>query len=199
MNGWLRTLPVCFWLLLVCAASAGAQGAEGWDRYLDRPHGPYRGQVLDAETKAPLVGAVVVALWRRDRVYPFHITTEHYAVRETVTDSKGQFLLTAKDVEEGAPRRTRRPEFLIFSPGYGMFPRRHTSPTGFLGEVFEGIGTIVELPRIVGKEERLTNLSSFGPHSLSENPHMELPQLIMAIDRERLALGLSPYPPPEKQ
>ena len=198
MTAWFRTVMVCSWLLLVCAGSAGAQGAEGWDRYLDRPRGPYRGQVLDAETKAPLAGAVVVALWRRDRVYPFHLTTEHYAVRETTTDSEGRFSLDAKDVEEGAPRRTRRPEFLIFLPGYGVFPRRHTSPTEFLGDVFEGIGTIVELPRIADREERLRNLSSFGPHSLSEKPHTELPQLILAIDRERIALGLSPYPPPEK-
>ena len=120
MTAWFRTVMVCSWMLLVCAGSAGAQGAEGWDRYLDRPRGPYRGQVLDAETKAPLAGAVVVALWRRDRVYPFHITTEHYAVRETITDSEGRFSLDAKDVEEGAPRRTRRPEFLIFLPGYGV-------------------------------------------------------------------------------
>jgi hypothetical protein len=199
MNGWVRMVTVGSWLMLVCAGSAAAQKPEGWDRYLDRPRGPYRGQVLDAETKAPLAGAVVVALWRRDRVYPFHITTEHYAVRETVTDSEGRFVLAAKDVEEGAPRQTRRPEFLIFLPGYGVFPRRHTSPTGFLGEVFEGTGTIVELPRIAGKMDRLTNLSSFGPHSLSERPHTELPQLIEAINRERVALGLSPYPPQETQ
>ena len=198
MTAWFRTLAVCSWLLLVCAASAAAQKPEGWDRYLDRPRGPYRGQVVDAETKAPLAGAVVVVLWRRDRVYSFHITTEHYAVREAITDSEGRFLLDAKDVEAGAPRRTRRSEFLIFLPGYGVFPHRHTSPTGSLSDVFEGIGTVVELPRIADKEERLRNLSSFGPHSLSEKPHTELPQLIMAIDRERAALGLSPYPPPGK-
>jgi len=199
MTAWFRTVAVCSWTLLVCAGWAAAQKPEGWDRYLDHPRGPYRGQVLDAETKAPLAGAVVVALWRRDRVYPFHITTEHYAVRETVTDSEGHFLLTAKDVEEGAPRRTRRPEFFIFLPGYGVFPRRHTSPTGFLGEVFEGTETMIELPRIAGRAERLTNLSSFGPHSFSEKPHTELPQLMAAINRERAALGLSPYPPQDKQ
>lgn len=195
MTGWLRMLAVCSWPLVVCVVSAGAQGPEGWDRYLDRHRGPYRGQVLDADTKAPLGGAVVVALWRWDRVYPFHITTEHYAVRETVTNSDGRFLLEAKDIEEGAPRRTRRPEFLIFVPEYGVFPRRHTSPTGFLSDVFEGIGAIVELPRLASTDERLKNLSSFGPHSLSQDPHKDLPNLMTAIDRERVALGLSPYPP----
>ena len=198
MTGWLRILAVWFWLLVVCVVSAGAQGPEGWDRYLDWHRGPYRGQVLDADTKAPLAGAVVVALWLRDRIHPFHITTEHYAVRETVTDSEGRFLLEAKDIEEGAPTRTRRPEFLIFVPGYGAFPYSQRSPTGFLGDVFERGGTVVELSRLEEREARRKNLRSFGPHSLSETPHRDLPRLMSAIDEERLAAGLSPYPVPEK-
>ena len=198
MTAWLRTLAVCFWLLVVCAGSAGAQVGGGWDRYLDRHHGPYRGQVLDAETKAPLAGAVVVALWRQDRVYPFHITTEHYAVRETVTDSAGRFLLEVKDVEEGAPRGTRRPEFLIFIPGYGAFPYLQRSPTGFLGDVFERGGTTVELPRLEDRDARRKNLHGFGPHSFSETPHKDLPSLMSVINEEHIAVGLRPYPPPEK-
>jgi hypothetical protein len=198
MTGWPRMLAVCSWLLVVCAASAGAQEPEGWDRYLDRHRGPYRGQVLDADTKAPLVGAVVVALWRRDRVYPFHITTEHYAVRETRTDSDGRFLLQVKDLEEAAPRRTRRPEFLIFLPGYGVFPYLQRSPTGFLGDVFERGGTTIELPRLEDRDARRRNLGSFGPHSFSKTPHKDLPSLMSAIDEEHIAVGLRPYPLPEK-
>ncbi|MFI5376117.1 MAG: hypothetical protein ACHQ8D_15915 [Candidatus Rokuibacteriota bacterium] len=198
MTAWVRTLTVCSWLLLAWVASAAAQRSDGWDRYLNGHRGPYRGQVLDAETKAPLAGAVVVALWLKDRIYPFHITTERYAVRETVTDSEGQFLLEVKDIEEGAPTRVRRPEFLIFVPGYGVFPYLQRSPTGFLGDVFERGGTTVELPRLLEREDRRRNLRSVGPHSLSEVPHKDLPRLMAAIDTERLAVGLSPYPSPEK-
>jgi len=186
-------------LLLGCA-SAWAQVPEGWDRLLGPDRGrPYRGQILDSETKAPLAGAVVVALWRRERVYPFQVNTERYAVRETVTDSDGRFLMEVKDIEEGAPRRTRKPEFLVFLPGYGAFPHRYTSPKGFLAELFEGSGTTVEVPRLENREDRLSNLSSFGPHSFSEKPHKELPRLMRAIDEERVALGLRPYPPAEKE
>jgi hypothetical protein len=198
MTSWLRTVTVCSGLMLACAGSATAQKPEGWDRYLDHPRGPYRGQVLDAETKAPLAGAVVVALWLRDRIYPLHIATEHYAVRETLTDSEGRFLLEAKDIEEGAPTRARRPEFLIFVPGYGVFPYLQRSPTGFLGDAFERGGTTVELPRLLEREDRRKNLRNVGPHSLSERPHRDLPKLMAAIDVERRAVGLSPYPPPEK-
>ena len=197
MTLWLRMLASC--ACLVAAGSlAWAQNPEGWDRYLERPRGPYRGQVVDADTKAPLAGAVFVALWRRDRMYPVHIVTENYAVREVVTDSEGRFLLDAKDVEEGAPRRTRRPEFLIFLPGYGSFPRFQKAPTGFIGGVFEGAGITVELPRLEGPAERRGHLRAISPFSFSEEPFKDLPALMHRINDERVAVGFSPYPAPEK-
>ena len=196
MTGWAGTLAVGTWLL-VAGVSAWPQTPEGWDRYLGHPRGPYRGQMIDAQTKAPLAGAVVVALWRRDRVYPFQVNSEHYAVRETVTDSEGRFVMEARDIEEGAPRRTRKPEFLVFLPGYGAFPHRYASPKGFIGELFYGAGTTVELLRLETREERLKNLSSFGPHRLSDTPNKDLPQLMRLVNEERIAVGLSPYPQPE--
>lgn len=182
-------------ILIVTAAPAWSQDTERWDRYLDRPRGPYRAQVVDAETKAPLAGAVVVVLWRRDRVYPFHSVAENYAVREAVTDADGRFFLDARDVEEGAPGRTRRPEFLIFMPGYGSYPKKHMSPTGFTGGIFERSGTVVELPRLVDREERRKHLWSFGPHSYSDKPFRELPDFMRKINAERIELGFEPYSP----
>jgi len=198
MMRWLRLALPCLCLLAVCSMAL-AQSPEGWDRYLDKYRGPYRGEVIDAETKAPLAGAVFVALWRRDRVYPFHIVTENYAVRETVADPEGRFLLEARDVEERAPRRTHRPEFLIFVPGYGSFPRFQRLPTGFLGGVFEGAGTTVELPRHQGREERRKNLDSIHPYSISDTPFKDIPQLMRRVNEESIAVGLSSYPPPENR
>ena len=198
MSRWLRRVTPCMGLLLGCA-SAWAQMPEGWDRLLGADRGrPYRGQILDSETKAPLAGAVVVALWVRERVYPFQLNTEHYAVRETVTDLEGRFVMEVRDIEQGAPRRTRKPEFLVFLPGYGTFPHRYTSPKGFLAELFEGNGTTIEIPRLQTREERRDNLSSASPHRFSDLPHKDLPRLMKAVDEERIAVGLKPYPPPEK-
>lgn len=194
MITWVRLIALCA-LLLVTGTAAWSQDTERWDRYLDRPRGPYRGQVIDAETKAPLAGAVVVALWQRNRVYPFHSVAENYAVRETVTDAEGRFFLDAKDVEERAPRRTRRPGFLIFLPGYGSYPKQHVSPTGFTGGMFERPGAVVELPRLVDREERRKHLWSFGPHSYSDKPFRELPELMRRINAERISIGLEPYSP----
>ena len=199
MSRWVRAVVAGIGVLVLCA-SAWAQMPEGWDRLLGPNRGrSYRGLILDSDTKAPLAGVVVVALWRRERVYPLQVNTERYAVRETVTDSEGRFVMDAKDIEEGAPRRTRKPEFLAFLPGYGAFPHRYTSPKGFLADLFEGTGTTIEIPPLGSNQDRLSNLSTFGPHSFSEKPHKELPQLMRAIDEERIALGLRPYPIPEKE
>ena len=194
MMTWLRLVVVCG-VLVVADPPAWSQDTELWDRYLDRPRGPYQGQVVDAETKAPLAGAVVVALWWRNRVYPFHSVAEHYAVRETVTDAEGRFFLDVKDVEEGAPRRTYHPEFLIFQPGYGSYPRKHVSPPGLTVGKFERPGTVVELPRLVDREERRKHLGLFGPHSYSDKPLRDLPELMRRINTERTAIGLEPYSP----
>ena len=199
MTAWLRTFAVGMWLLVACA-SAWAQMPEGWDRLLGPERGrPYRGLILDSQTKGPLAGAVVVALWVRERVYPFQVNTEHYAVRETVTDSDGRFVMEVRDIERGAPRRTRKPEFLVFLPGYGAFPHRFTSPQGFLVELFEGDGTTIEIPRLSTREERRSNLSGASPYRFSDAPHKDLPKLMRAIDEERIAVGLRPYAPPEKE
>jgi hypothetical protein len=199
MSRWVRAVVAGMGVLVVCA-SAWAQMPEGWDRLLGPNRGrPYRGLILDSDTKAPLAGAVVVAMWMRERMYPFQVNTEHYAVRETVTDAEGRFVMEVKDIEEGAPRRTRKPEFLVFLPEYGTYPHGYTAPKGFLAELFEGSGTTIELPRRTSRRERLDSLSSANPHRFSQTPHQYLPRLMKAVDAERIALGLSPYPPPEKQ
>jgi hypothetical protein len=192
----LRLIALCA-LLLVTGTAASSHDTERWDRYLDRPRGPYRGQVVDAETKAPMAGAVVVVHWLRDRVYPVHMVAENYAVRETVTDVEGRFFLDVRDVEESAPSRTRRPGFFIFLPGYGAYPKKHVSPRGFTGGIFERQGAVVELPRLEDREERRKHLFLFGHGDFSDRPFKDLPELVRRINAERIAIGLEPHIPPE--
>jgi hypothetical protein len=197
MRVWVRVVALCGALATAWSMAAWSQETQGWDRYLDRPRGPYQGQVIDAETKAPLVGAVVVVHWLRDRVYPFHSVAENYAVRETVTDAEGRFFVDVRDIEEGAPRRTRRPGFFIFLPEYGSYPKKHVSPRGFTGGMFEYQGAVIELPRLKDLEERRKHLLLFGHGDFSSMPFKESPELVRLINAERIAIGLEPHTAPE--
>src|SRR5262245_56718478 len=85
--------------------------AQGWDIYLEGYQGPYRGRVVDAETKEPIAGAAVVAVWMRDKVYPLHSTHVFYAAREVLTAAEGAFEIDEKELERNAPSRTLKPHF----------------------------------------------------------------------------------------
>lgn len=194
MSAWGR-IVVCAVLVMAGPLAAWAQETQTWDRYLDRPRGPYRARVVDAQTKAPLAGAVVVALWRRDRVYPFHLVSENYAVLEAITDTDGRFVLDANDVEERAPRRTNHPEFIIFLPGYGAYPWYQVTPTGFTAGIFERSDTVVELRRLESNEDRRRHLRRFDPYGYSETPFKNLPELMRRLNAENISIGLDPYTP----
>jgi hypothetical protein len=185
--------------VILLTSIAWSQTPGTWEPYLERPRGPYRGQVVDADTGAPLGGAVVVAHWSRDRIYPFHSVMEHYAVREVVTGADGVFMIDAKEIEERAPKRTWYPEFLIFTPGYGSYPRFHKAPTGFIGGVFEGAGVVVQLPRLEGREERRKHLLRISPMSFTEKPFTDVPELMKKINEERISIGLKPFSELENQ
>ena len=132
--------------------------------YLDRSRGPYQGRVIDAETKEPIAGAVVLAIWRRDKVYPLQMNKEFYVGREVLTGRDGRFRMEAHDIESGAPRRTFLPEFVIYSPGYGWFPSYHVQPKGPTGgKLFEGDGVTVELPLLKTRDDRLRALRRVDP------------------------------------
>ena len=196
MRRWAPTLAV--WCVIAMPLAVAAQTPERWERYLQGPRGPYRGKVIDAETRAPLVGAVVVARWSRDRVGPFHSVMEHYAVREVLTNADGVFVVDSRKIEEAAPKRTHYPEFLIFMPGYGSFPRFQKAPRGFTGGVFEGGGVVVELPRLENREDRKKQLFGISPLDFTDRPFTEVPELMRKIDEERISIGLTPALPKGK-
>lgn len=166
-----------------------------WDRYLNGYRGPYRGRVIAAETKAPLQGVVVVAKWEREREYPLKLNVEHYAVRETLTDANGEFLILGDDVECSAPRRTLRPRFEIFLPGYGQPRYQAAAPRRPPWSQFEGPGSTVELPRLKTLEERRDAARKLDPYIFSQRPFEEIPAFMQLLNQEEVAVGFKPYTP----
>jgi len=179
-------------LMLTWCAAAVAQTGQPLEPHLNGPGGPYRGRVLDAETGKPLAGVVVVAVWRRDRIMPFHSRSEHYAAREALTNADGEFVIDANDMERNAPKRTRHPFFTIFLPGYGRPRVPAGTPPTLTRRFYEGPGNTVELPQLKTKEERLAHLRKIDLYGA---PFTEVPEFTRLINQERVMLGLEPYSP----
>jgi hypothetical protein len=171
--------------------------------YLHGYEGPYRGTVLDAETKQPLPGAVVLGVWMHVKIVPLHSSTIFYAARETVAQADGTFLLEARDIEENAPERTYPPYFEVYVPGYAPY-RSSVFRTRGSRQGWFTTGAVIALPRLKDREERLKNLPS--PHSyfistkdLGDAPFVYAPRLVESINAEAVSLGLQPYPIPARK
>lgn len=163
---------------IVLFGCSSATGAQPFERYLKGYQGPYRGRVIDAETKKPIAGAAVVSLWRREKIYILHSSTVFYEAREVLTDAEGQFVLDAEDIERNAPARTLRPWFLIFTPGYASY-----------SGVIEARGETLEIGRLRTRQERLNVIDGLPP---GEVPDEKMPNLIRLMNAERISLGLQP-------
>lgn len=166
----------------------------------------FKGKVIDAATKAPIAGAVVVAAYYKSTMGVPHHYSSIINAQETLTDQNGEFSIPSYTTMIQPLSVSFYVDFIIYKPGYGNFPQQHVSPqkTGVRPEDFfsgdygkEGELTwldkkikvtfgIVELPRLQTREERLRAMPS-GPGDVTSK---ELPLLFKAINEERRNWGL---------
>ncbi len=201
--------PFLLILVSVIAFVTYATSSEaGWLIY----HKPaFKGKVIDAETQQPIEGAVVVALYHAECLGLGHGGSVTIAVKETLTDKKGEFSLKSNFSFYILPWCLGgNTNFIIFKPGYGKF-LPHVLPRDeevffsedfgkereieFLkGSVREGNGPelhkvkvtfgVVELPRVKTREERIEAI----PGHLTDGMD-KAPILNRLIDEEDKALG----------
>jgi len=157
--------------------------------------GPYRGRVIDSETKQPLEGAAVLAVW--ESVTPTIADQVHSYLdaEEVLTDSNGRFV-----VGKHPPRTFRLgwvegPRITIYCPGYGFYPLYQASPALRLSyglneqlKTMEKEEMTIELPRLKTREERLKVIR--GAYPGSAIPRDKMPNLIRLLNIERQAIGL---------
>jgi hypothetical protein len=168
--------------------------------------GPWKAQVVDKETGKPLEGAVVLARW--EKRYASFVGemggNEYYDSEEIVTDAAGRFVFRARQTWTLNPfGDIYGPEFFVFKSGYGRWQFRDFDSWGLKDAIgsaqrtraewrrFTAEGAVLELPPLKSTEQRLEFIRSMRPHGV---PSDRMMKYLDAINRERVTLGLDPYP-----
>lgn len=156
----------------------------------------FKGKVIDADTKQPIEGAVVVASWLEETTTPGATHTRLKDVKETLTNKKGEWMIEGPKGREGGnimaiftlltgTYYTRTPEFIIFKPGYCSWPvgftidacRAKIKPGGN-DKVAEG--ETVELQRLTKREDRRRT----KPAPVGEKADWKKQKLLIQMIRE---------------
>jgi len=107
-----------FLSMILIAGFFFATSAYSWPLY-SKPE--FRGCVIDAETKQPIEGAVVVVVYEKWEFRgPGGGDTLPFDAKETLTDKDGNFYFPSYDTFIGPLSRERDHDvsFIIFKPGY---------------------------------------------------------------------------------
>lgn len=185
---------VMFIIFYLFPQIAGA--GSGWLIYHERS---FKGRVIDAETKEPIEGAVVVAQYHSNVLGPTGSHTTLIDVQEALTDSKGEFFIPSKTRMISPISVGDDTSFLVWKPGYtrkdiwggyffakepGTIENRPTHTDKGLELKPARIG-IAELAKLKTKEERLKGM----PSPVGDLDKKQT-NLIKAINEERRYLGV---------
>ncbi len=135
----------------------------------------YKGQVIDADTKEPIEGAVVVAEWTKERPGIAGPITFPKDVKETLTNKNGEWSIVGlksnnMDLLPGllsfiGVYVIQEPEFIVFKPGYcsWSFARFDVKickeKSKASGNYKDNSGRIIELPKLTKREDRIMSQS----------------------------------------
>jgi len=156
-------------------------------------YGEFYGKVIDIETKEPLEGAAVLAVYYTEQPGPGGEVTHYADAQETLTDKNGEFKIPSNTVTTFRPLQYFEPYawFTIFKPGYGCYPWHKGVKPMFVpnGTLPEKQYVIVELPKLKTREERIEN---YGCYPSEQVPEIKYKYLFQLIQQERVAVGLEP-------
>jgi len=82
----MRIKPAFLFILLILMFQTGCLYAVRYD-------GPYKGKVVDKETREPIEGAVVLGTWGVYHFSPGGGSNTFYDAKEAVTDKNGEFMI----------------------------------------------------------------------------------------------------------
>lgn len=156
--------------------------------------GSYHGKVIDKETKQPIEGAAVLAVWRKETPMIAHLMITYYDAQETLTDAEGNF--TIPGIVGGSLNplaKIREPLFTIFKPGYAAYGGMVFKPRSVPETVQrfeEDDRNVFALGGLTTQEERLKNVHIIYPGP--SVPEGKYPNLIRLRNIEEVNLRLPP-------
>lgn len=148
----------------------------------------FKGRIIDAETKEPIEGAVVVVAYSKASAGIGGKDISVIKAKETLTDKNGEFDFPSYTTMIGPLSVEHYATFLFYKPGYGSGP---VAPKGLDApseEIFfsKGIGGTGELEGTVGGNLNAVIKVTFGI--------VELPKLKTKEERKKAArIGLTDY------
>ena len=166
----------------------------------------YQGKVIDADTKEPIEGAVVLVYWWEEKGAFLGSLERLKDVKETLTDRDGKWSIVGPESDKKKIVRgmlstiaivwaIRNPGFVIFKPGYCSWPNGFSIEAckDKIGpertdQIMEGKTVEFDLPRLTNGEDRLKGLPGVieGRNSLKKQK-----EFIRLINEERRNLGLT--------
>lgn len=170
----------------------------------------FKGKVIDADSKEPIEGAVVVASWSESTATITGGSQRSKDVKETLTDKNGEWEIRGPKGDRIISQvfamipgiyYTEAPEFIVFKPGYCSYRagfgikacKEKMKVYNFTNS--DNIGEVVELLRLTNREDRL-RASAIWP-SLMESDKESLKKIkifLKLLDEENRSLGLSEDP-----
>ena len=158
--------------------------------------GTHKGRAVDADTGKPIEGVVVLGVWRSVFATPGGAVSDFYDARETVTDKDGNFSIPGQGVM--IMSNVDVMQCLIFKAGYKY--QRFDWDTLKEGRgqrmnvKWEDNKPIIPLKRLTMEERRGQGEPPFPTEAY---PKLRIPLLIKEINKDKIELGLPPYPEEE--
>lgn len=151
----------------------------------------YYGKVVDAATRKPIEGAAVLVVYMTEQYGLAGSVSQFADAREVLTDKNGEFRIPAIRINTFRLLSgwERYPQFTIFKPGYGCYPRHSRVSPMFVpnGTLPANQYVIVELPKLTNREERVTNL----PSPINGVPDKKQQKYIELIRQEDKYIGIT--------
>jgi len=156
----------------------------------------FSGKVIDANTKEPIKGAEVLAVYHKEVPGIAGSNTYSIDALETLTDEKGEFNIPDTKRWFVLNRGYTEGNLIIFKPGYGVFPRHKLSNA--IGENKSWPPPekhiVYEIPKLKNKEERRSNIPT-----RPEIPYEKMKLFVTLINEERINIGLTPLIIPKEE